>query len=101
MLTMEREREADFRLPIGMDFIVALRAKNGEFCLFVEAFFRKNGKNYLRHTTEISEAKRFARITAEEVVERVRDFRCTGRVERVSYDNKERTVMGDLARARG
>jgi hypothetical protein len=90
------ERERDFTQPIGADFIVALKARNQEFCLFVESFFTKNGKSYLKHTTDISLAKRLSRIGAEEVVEQVKEYRCTGRVERVSPDNKHRTVVPPL-----
>jgi hypothetical protein len=93
---MRNERGPDFRGKIGADFIVSLKARNQEFCLFVESFFTKNGKSYLKHTTDISLAKRFSRITAEEVVEQVKEYRCTGRVERVSADNKQRTVMPPL-----
>ena len=97
MKTMsEMVRERDFSQPVGADFVVSLKARNGEFCLFVQSFFKRNGKSYLKHTTDISEAKRFSRIIAEEVCEEVREYRCTGRVERVSYDNNKRTVVGDL-----
>ena len=84
---------ADFTRPIEADFVVALKAKNGEFCLYVEAFTRTNGRDYLKHTTKIEEARRFSRFTAEDVVAKVREYRCTGRVERVSPDNKEREVI--------
>jgi hypothetical protein len=90
-------RECNFSQPVGADFIVSLRARNGEFCLFVQAFFKKNGKEYLRHTTNLFEAKRYSRIMAEEACERVKEYRCTGRVERVSHDNKRRTVVDLLA----
>lgn len=82
-------KEADFTQPIEANFIVALKAKNGEFCLYVKAFTRLNGKERLKHTTKISEAKRFSRFTAEDVVERVQEYRCTGRVEKVAADNSQ------------
>jgi hypothetical protein len=82
-----------FSIPIEADFIVAVKARSGEFCLFVESFFRRNGKHYLRHTADITHAKRFAKITAQEVCAEVREYRCTGRVERVSHDSQTRTVI--------
>jgi hypothetical protein len=90
MVATTEKRAADFSQPIEANFIVALKAKNGEFCLYVEAFTRHNGKDYLKHTTKIEEAKRFSRLTAEDVVERVKEYRCTGRVEKVSVDNSLR-----------
>ena len=89
-MTPMNETVADFTRPIEADFIVALKAKNGEFCLYVEAFTRSGGRDYLKHTTKIDEARRFSRFMAEDVVERVKEYRCTGRVERVSADNSVR-----------
>jgi len=88
--TTETTKVADFSQPVEANFIVALKAKNGQFCLYVEAFTRHNGKDYLKHTSKIEEAKRFSRFTAEDVVERVKEYRCTGRVEKVSGDNAQR-----------
>lgn len=88
-----REAERDFTQPVEADFIVSLRARSGGFDLFVEAFTKKNGKSYLRHTSDIRDAKRFSKFTAQEVAEQVAEYRCTGRVERVSGDNKTRTVV--------
>jgi hypothetical protein len=87
MVVTTEKKAADFSQPVEANFIVALKAKNGKFCLYVEAFTRHNGKDYLKHTTKIEEAKRFSRFTAEDVVERVKEYRCTGRVEKVSSDN--------------
>jgi hypothetical protein len=87
MVAITENKAADFSQPVEANFIVALKAKNGKFCLYVEAFTRHNGKDYLKHTTKIEEAKRFARFTAEDVVERVKEYRCTGRVEKISGDN--------------
>lgn len=92
VITMTR-RERDFSQPVCADFVVSLKARSGDYCLFVASFFKKNGKSYLKHTTDITEAKRFSRTMAEEVVDQVKEYRCTGRVERVSYDNQTRTVM--------
>ena len=80
--------EADFSQPVEANFIVALKAKNGQFGLFVEAFERRNGKDYLRHTIDIVKAKLFSRFIAEDVVKKVEEYRCTGRVEKVSPDNQ-------------
>jgi hypothetical protein len=92
-MTTRSTPEADFTSPIEADFIVTLMAKNGQFCLFVEAFVKRNGKHYLKHTSRIEEAKRFSRFIAEDVVESVKEYRCTGRVERVSADNQIREVV--------
>jgi hypothetical protein len=93
MPTVVPKIERDFSQPVEADFIVALKAKSGGFDLFVEAFARKNGKEYLRHTSDIREARRFARFTAEDVVEQVKEYRCLGRVERVSPETGEREVV--------
>ena len=74
----------DFSRPIEADFIVALKTKNGAYDLFVEAFTRKNGKAYLKHTKKVWEAKRFSKLVAQDVAQQVEEYRCTGRVERVS-----------------
>src|ERR1017187_6372132 len=87
------ERSVDFSRPIEADFVVSLKTKNGGFDLFVEAFTRKNGKAYLRHTADIREAARFSRFKAEDVAVQVEEYRCTGRVERVSPDGAMRTVV--------
>jgi hypothetical protein len=96
MVAITEKREADFSQPIEANFIVALRARNGEFCLYVEAFSRHGGKDYLKHTTKIEEAKRFSRFTAEDVVERVKEYRCTGRVEKVALDNSTHDPVDPL-----
>lgn len=93
MVATKETKVPDFSQPVEANFIVALKAKNGEFCLYVEAFTRHNGKDYLKHTTKIEEAKRFSRFTAEDVVKRVEDYRCTGRVEKVSSDNSLREAV--------
>jgi hypothetical protein len=87
------QSEKDFSQPVEADFIVSLKAKSGGYDLFVEAFTRKNGKSYLRHTSVIADAKRFSRFTAEDVVEQVKEYRCVGQVERVSPDGKNREVI--------
>jgi hypothetical protein len=87
VLVQQEPQGRDFSQPLEANFVVALKAKNGEFCLFVESFFRRKGKDYMQHTSDIARAKRFAKLTAEDVVERLMEFRCTGRVERVSPDN--------------
>ena len=92
---VKEKDEVDFSQPVEANFIVALKAKNGQFGLFVEAFERRNGKDYLRHTIDIVKAKRFSRFTAEDVVKKVEEYRCTGRVEKVSPDNQSREVMGE------
>ena len=69
------------RKPQRGDFVVSLKSRNGEFCLFVVSFIKANGKSYLKHTTDVSEAQRFSRAAAEEAVQRVKEHRCTGRVE--------------------
>jgi hypothetical protein len=96
MMTEPKVKERDFSQPIEADFIVALKARNGEFCLFVESFIRRNGKSYLKHTTDIAQAKRMAKLTAMSVCDEVKDYRCTGRVERVTSDNKHRAPIEEL-----
>jgi hypothetical protein len=64
-----------------MAFVVALRAKNQEYCLYVQRFYRQDGREVLRHTSNLAEAKRYTREQAEQVVEQVATFRCKGRVE--------------------
>jgi hypothetical protein len=88
-----QDREDRFAQPLGLNFIVALKARNGEFCLFFKAFTRKNGKSYMEHTTDISEAHRMSRLIAEDVAEEVKEYRCFGRVERVSADNSRHTPV--------
>jgi len=89
----KQDTEPDFSQPVEANFIVTLRSRGGSFNLFVEAFVRKNGKDYLKHTTRIEEAKRFSRFVAEDVVKKVAEYRCTGRVEKVSSDNMQRTIV--------
>ena len=83
----------DFSQPVQADFVVALKAKNGGYDLFVEVLTTKNGKGYLRHTSSIQEARRFTQPIAENIALKVQDYRCTGRVELVSPDNQTRTVV--------
>lgn len=94
-MATDRKNDPDFSQPVESDFIVALRAKNGEFCLYVEAFTRHNGKDYLKHTSKIEEAKRFSRFVAEDVLEQVREYRVTGRVERIAPDNSTHEPVED------
>jgi hypothetical protein len=82
------ERAPDFSQPLEADFVVTIKAKNGAFCLYVEAFIKRNGRSYLKHTPNITEGKRFAKLTAMDVCKEVGEYRCTGRVERVSADGK-------------
>jgi hypothetical protein len=89
----KQDEEPDFSQPVEANFIVSLKARSGQYTLFVEAFVRKNGKDYLKHTTRIEEAKRFSRFVAEDVVNKVAEYRCTGRVEKVSSDNKQREIV--------
>lgn len=85
--------EKDFSQPVEADFIVSLKAKSGSYDLFVEAFVRKNGKSYLRHTSDIRAAKRFSKFTAFDVSEQVKEYRLSGQVERVSADNTKRVIV--------
>jgi hypothetical protein len=64
------------------DYVVALKTRNGGYCLFVVSCEKRQGKPYLKHTSDISEAKRYSQAEAESVVEQVKEHRCTGRVER-------------------
>jgi hypothetical protein len=93
MEEMMPRAEPNFNAPIEADFIVSLKAKNGDYALFVEAFARRNGKAYLRHTADVREAARFSRFRADDVAGQVEEYRCTGRVERVSRDGLEREVV--------
>lgn len=86
--------EKDFSQPVEADFIVSLKAKSGGYDLFIEAFTRKNGKSYLRYTSDIRDAKRFSKFVAADVVQQVKDYRCVGQVERVSADGTIREVVG-------
>lgn len=85
--------EKDFSQPVEADFVVSLKAKSGGYDLFVEAFVRKNGKSYLRHTADIRAAKRFSKFTAFDVAKQVEEYRLSGQVERVSADNTQREVV--------
>jgi hypothetical protein len=84
---MVKKSSPDFSQPIGANFVVALKTRDGEFARYVMAFGRSNGKEYMHHTDNLTEAKRFSRFTAEDVVEKVKEYRCTGRVEKVAADN--------------
>ena len=88
MTTTSNITTPDFSRPIEADFVVALKTKNGGYDLFVEAFTRKKGKAYLKHTSEIREALRFSKLAAQDVVKQVEEYRCTGRAERVLPDGK-------------
>ena len=75
-------------MKVQPNFIVTLKAKNGEFVLFVEAFERRNGKDYLRHGIDIVKARRYSRFAAEDVVQQVEEYRCTGRIEKLLPGNQ-------------
>lgn len=93
MRTAQPER--DFSQPPQPDFIVAIQARNGDFRFFFESFFERDGKKYLRRSKDIAKAKRFAKLTAEDVVKQVKRYGCTGRVERLNHreQNKEKTLV--------
>jgi hypothetical protein len=69
--------------PKRGDFVVTLKTRNGGYCLFVASCEKHHGRSYLRHTGDISEAKRYSQAEAESIVAQVKEeHRCTGRVER-------------------
>ena len=55
------------------EFIVTMRAKDGEFCLFAAAFIR-DGKNVLKKTTIRAEAMIFTFTAALDVVEALGEY---------------------------
>lgn len=63
------------------EFLVALKAKNGIFCIYVESFFDRDGKHYLKHTSNRDDAAHFSLERAEAVIEELKDYRVTGQVE--------------------
>jgi len=84
-------------------YVVALRAKNGEYSLYVEAFADRivdegdglKEKSYLKHTTRLDEAKRYSLRDAEDVLRKIEEFRCKGRVEPLWTDGSLSTLLID------
>lgn len=60
-------------------FIVTLRATNGEFCLYVEAFIVEEC-GYLKHTTVRADAKIYTFTAALDVVEALTASQVTAKV---------------------
>jgi len=63
-------------------FLVAMKDKSGEFCLFVEAFSeQEDGKKYLKHTTRRDHAKPYSFTAALDAVELLREYKITAKAE--------------------
>jgi hypothetical protein len=75
------DQEPDVLIPTSGECIVALKDTKGKFSLYVEAFTLGDKGPVLKHTTRKDEAARYPRFEAEDIVETVKEFRCTGRVE--------------------
>jgi hypothetical protein len=92
---MAAKKERGFSQPPQPDFIVTIQAKNGDFRFFFESFFKRDGKKYLRRTRDITQAKHLAKLTAEDVVKQLKQYRCTGRMERLNHraENREKTLV--------
>lgn len=73
-------------------FIVAFKDSNGHYRFFVQEFFLRRGKEFLRHTTEVEKAQRFSYPAAEKTVNKLGQFFCTGRIERISEQNHRETL---------
>ena len=55
------------------EFIITMRAKNGQFSLFVEAFIH-DSTDWLKHTTIRAEAMIFTFTAALDVVEKLSEY---------------------------
>ena len=79
MFLTERLRDAYYATDLILagrpsdEFIVTMRAKDGEFCLFVAAFIR-DGSNLLKKTNILAEAMVFTFTAALDVVETLSEY---------------------------
>ena len=70
-----------FAQPLKM-FVVAILCKSGRYERFMSSGINEDRKGRFSHTTDRAKAQKFAKLTAENLVERLRkEYRLTAQVE--------------------
>lgn len=83
---------ASVHSPEEEAFIVVLKDRKGTFSKFVQQFTLTKNRHTVRHTTNVSAAKRFNQTTAHAVAKRISTGGTTTRVEWLSDDRMVREV---------
>jgi len=61
-------------------FLIAMKAKDGAFCLFVESLTEGDEKKFLKHTTMRTRAKTYSFTDALDAVELLKEYKITAKI---------------------